>query len=152
MQAGVPLDAAQRRHPDRSVLADAPQVVPGQVDDHDVLCPVLPAGGEHVSVDRGALDRPGLDVVPPTGEETLGGGGDHGPGAQAYEGGVRGGVEAHEAGEEADRIGPERAGEPPGEVDLVALARLDETDHRANACFELLPGDVRPPWPEPWAA
>ena len=63
VQARVRLDRAQLGNVHRSRLADAAEVVAGEVDDHHVLGVVLAAGAQRRARRRGALDRPGLDVA-----------------------------------------------------------------------------------------
>ncbi len=70
-EAGMLLDGEERGHVDRPVLADAAEVVAGQVDDHQVLGMVLGARGEDRPVDGRSLDRTRLDRTTVDAQEQL---------------------------------------------------------------------------------
>ena len=126
-------DRAQLRHRDRAVLADAAEVVAREVDDHHVLGAVLLAPGEGRAVDRGALDRTRHHAVAVDTEEQLGRRGDDGQGGRCgterAERGVRRRVPAGRARSTAPTgSAASAASSLPGEVHLVALARVEQLE------------------------
>ena len=82
VDVGVGLQPAERRHGNAARRADPGQVVAQQIDDHDVLGPLLdrgqqrrggrPVGLRVVEPAGGALDRAGLDVAAVQPDEALG--------------------------------------------------------------------------------
>ncbi len=83
---------------------------------------------EHRPLPGRALDRPGLDGVAPAAEEPFRRGRHHRPVTEAEQGGVGGRVVPDKGGEQGQRIGGVIRRQPPGEVDLVALAGPDQLD------------------------
>ena len=64
---------------------------------------------------------------------------------------MRGRVAGLERAPQRDRVGRAVAGQPAGQVHLVAVARLDVLDDRPDAGLELGPVEARGPGPEPGA-
>ncbi len=148
------LELAQCGHVHRSRHAHAPEVVAREIHDHHVLGPVLRAREQPGRRHRGALDRAGLHLPAFDAQESLGGRGHDGDlvadrvGSGAQEGRVRRGVAGFQRAPQRNRIGRPVRGEPAGEVDLVAVARLDVLDDRPDAGLELRPVQARRPRPE----
>ena len=134
----VGLDVHQHRHLDRADLADHPDVVAEEVDDHQVLGAVLGVAGEPDpqrlvllvggAAGRGALDRLGLDgaVRGHQGVALRARAQQPRPGALDVvleAPGVRRGVEVAEPEVGRDRVEVGLGAEPVGQVDLVGVAR-----------------------------
>ena len=143
LHRGRSLEAEQPGNPDRSGLADPPEVVAQDVDDHHVLGLVLGAGQQlarqrPVLLTRpasrpGALDRVGRDhALRIDREERLRRGGQQGArpargraGADVEEAGEQGGIARAQAAEDGPWIAVERGLEAAREVGLVDLAPTD---------------------------
>src|SRR5262249_7794383 len=71
MEARVCLGGAQRGHDDRTGLAHTTEVVAREVDDHDVLGPILRARAQRPWIGARPLDRSGPAAGPPPRQEPL---------------------------------------------------------------------------------
>ena len=131
----VPFEREQLGHADRADLRDARQVVAQQVDDHDVLGPVLGrgqqvgggvvVGGPVVATGRRALHRPaGGRVVVPLDEQLRRRRAD-GPAAEVDECVIPTALRPRQGGVQREGIAGERPDEPVGEVDLIGVPLLD---------------------------
>ena len=152
VEARVRLHRAQLRYRDRARRADPAEVVAGEVDDHHVLGVVL--GARRGAVTRstaGALDRAGLDVDAAVARRKRSGDAETtascapASSSRAARCAVRDAVD--EGAVQADGVERAVAGEPPGEVDLVALARVEELEHLADAGLVVVAVERRVPRP-----
>lgn len=158
---GVGFEPAQDRHPHAVRLADAREIVAQQIDDHDVLGPLLGVGLEGFAeariglrvgdpADR-PLDRPGLDRPSVQLQEALGAaGGD----VQALEGEIGpegrrvGGAQAPVEGERIEARRQRRL-EALGDVGLIDVAGPDVVAHPLHRRLVGGAGEVRAPGQRP---
>ena len=133
MHGLVALDRHQAWDLDAADRADGAEVVAQEVDDHQVLGPVLLVVAQarrqpRVLVGAGAARARPLDRLRlgPTlavdAEEALGRGAEHGEVAEAQEGGERGRVDAAQLYIESEGIGADLGGDRVGQAELVAVA------------------------------
>src|SRR5436305_227359 len=133
MDGLVGLHRHHLRHLDRAHLANRSEVVAQEVDDHQVLRPVLLVGGEgegeggvfggSCTAARGSLDRAGFGFsISIYTEETLGRGTEDGEVAEAQVGGKRRRVGTAKAAVKVERVGVGLQRESVCKADLVAVA------------------------------
>ena len=129
-EPGVGFDREERRDIDRSELADASEIVARQVDDHQVLGPVLLARAQCRGVGGRAFDGSRLDRAPVDPQKQFGRRRhDRDPWQRLAEDAharMGGRIEARKRGEERVGIGRGVEREPAGQVHLVALAGQEE--------------------------
>ena len=136
MDGLVALHLPQARNRDRAGRRDAPEIVPQQVDDHDVLGPFLGVGGElfgkgPVLLEPAAararpLHRPRPQPSLSQGEEELRGSGQNRVRPDVDEGAVTGALGRADIVVESEEVPGDRGAQAGGEVDLVGVAGGDE--------------------------
>ena len=128
-QRGIGLGVQQRGHRDRTGLGAAGQVVAQQVDDHDVLRPLLGAAqqvragvgvrGGAAPPARRALHRPGREPVPLAPHEQLGARAEHDMAPQVQVGAVARALTVEEIAMAGEEVPLDPTVEPRREVRLV---------------------------------
>ena len=142
MDVLVALQPAQLLHANAPRPADAAQIVPQEIDDHDVFGPILLAAAKFVGrpavlcrVDGsrpGALDRPRLDGAGGHLQEPLGRGADDLEIAQVEIPGKRRRIAPPQPPVQRHRVVPRRAQQPLGEIHLKDVAGVDVLDRPAD--------------------
>ena len=141
----VALDREQRGHGDAPGLGDAGHVIPQQIDDHDVLGPLLgaavqPAGQDLVlaqvpAAPGGPLHGPEQDLVAAALEEQLRAGAGHGEAAEVEVGVVGPALTEGEIPVELERVAVHPSGHAHGHVALVRVPRGDTVTNAGDvAC------------------
>ena len=135
VHVGIAFQAEQLRYPNAAGLAAATEIVAQQVDDHEVLRPVLFAAlqffGQRLILLRRAaprprtLDRPRLDPAVLNFDKTLGRQAQQGAASHFQIGRERRGAALAQRAIGAERIALVMAAEPLGQVDLITVTGLN---------------------------